>query len=79
MMQTLTPFSHFQEFVVSQNRPKSTSITRLIQGYEMHSFKSNFDSWPSGSAPVAEEGRGKVAGKLVSFENKLDLSLGAFL
>ncbi|XP_071909258.1 villin-2-like isoform X2 [Coffea arabica] len=53
-----------EEFVVSQNRPKSTSITRLIQGYETHSFKSNFDSWPSGSAPVAEEGRGKVAALL---------------
>lgn len=53
----------FQDFVASQNRPKSTHITRLIQGYETHSFKANFDSWPSGSAPsVAEEGRGKVAG-----------------
>ena len=52
-----------QEFVVSQNRPKATRITRLIQGYETHSFKSNFDSWPAGSAaPGAEEGRGKVAG-----------------
>lgn len=49
--------------MASQNRPKSTHITRLIQGYETLSFKSNFDSWPSGSAaPVAEEGRGKVAG-----------------
>jgi len=49
--------------VVSQNRPKATRITRLIQGYETHSFKSNFDSWPAGSAaPGAEEGRGKVAG-----------------
>ncbi|KAL0339668.1 UNVERIFIED_CONTAM: Villin-3 [Sesamum radiatum] len=54
-----------QDFVASQNRPKSTHITRLIQGYETHSFKSNFDSWPSGSAPsVAEEGRGKVAALL---------------
>ena len=52
-----------QEFVSSQNRPKSTRITRLIQGYESHAFKSNFDSWPSGSAAAgAEEGRGKVAG-----------------
>ncbi|KAL0359536.1 UNVERIFIED_CONTAM: Villin-3 [Sesamum angustifolium] len=54
-----------EDFVASQNRPKSTHITRLIQGYETHSFKSNFDSWPSGSAPsVAEEGRGKVAALL---------------
>ncbi|KAJ9181086.1 hypothetical protein P3X46_009253 [Hevea brasiliensis] len=54
-----------EEFVVSQNRPKSTRITRVIQGYETHSFKSNFDSWPAGSAaPGAEEGRGKVAALL---------------
>ncbi|KAM7524502.1 hypothetical protein LguiA_014404 [Lonicera macranthoides] len=54
-----------EEFVGSQNRPKSTRVTRLIQGYETHSFKSNFDSWPSGSAPSApEEGRGKVAALL---------------
>ncbi|XP_059462286.1 villin-3 [Corylus avellana] len=54
-----------EEFVASQNRPKSTRITRLIQGYETHSFKSNFDSWPLGSAtPGNEEGRGKVAALL---------------
>ncbi|XP_061340327.1 villin-3-like [Gastrolobium bilobum] len=54
-----------EEFVASQKRPKSTRITRLIQGYETHSFKSNFDSWPSGSATTgAEEGRGKVAALL---------------
>ncbi|KAG5003501.1 hypothetical protein JHK84_027766 [Glycine max] len=54
-----------EEFVASQNRPKSTRITRIIQGYEPHSFKSNFDSWPSGSASTsAEEGRGKVAALL---------------
>ncbi|GFP92221.1 villin-3 [Phtheirospermum japonicum] len=54
-----------EDFLASQNRPKATHITRVIQGYETHSFKSNFDSWPSGSAPsVAEEGRGKVAALL---------------
>ncbi|CAL8169673.1 unnamed protein product [Prunus armeniaca] len=54
-----------EEFLASQNRPKSTRITRVIQGYETHSFKSNFDSWPSGSATSgAEEGRGKVAALL---------------
>ncbi|KAK1420719.1 hypothetical protein QVD17_22543 [Tagetes erecta] len=55
-----------EEFITSQNRPKSTRVTRLIQGYETHSFKSNFESWPSGSAPSApEEGsRGKVAALL---------------
>ncbi|KAL8467528.1 hypothetical protein ACS0TY_030958 [Phlomoides rotata] len=51
-----------EDFVASQNRPKSTHIIRLIQSHETHSFKSKFDSWPSGSATtVAEEGRGKVA------------------
>ncbi|XP_071720495.1 villin-2 [Rutidosis leptorrhynchoides] len=54
-----------EEFIVNENRPKSTRVTRLIQGYETHSFKSNFESWPSGSAPSApEEGRGKVAALL---------------
>lgn len=52
-----------QEFISRQNKPKSTRITRLIQGYETRSFKSNFDSWPLGSATSSsEEGRGKVAG-----------------
>ncbi|XP_076881305.1 villin-2-like [Bidens hawaiensis] len=49
-----------EEFVTSNNRPKATLITRLIQGYETHAFKSNFDSWPSSIAPSAEN-RGKVA------------------
>ncbi|KAL6987152.1 Villin-2 [Sarracenia purpurea var. burkii] len=54
-----------EEFLSSQNRPKSTRLTQIIQGYERHSFKSNFDSWPSGSAPsTSEEGRGKVAALL---------------
>lgn len=54
-----------EEFISSQNRPKSIRITRVIQGYETYAFKSNFDSWPSGStAPGAEEGRGKVAALL---------------
>jgi hypothetical protein len=54
-----------EEFVGSQNRPKSTRVTRLIQGYETHSFKSNFDSWPSGSTTFApEDSKGKVAALL---------------
>ncbi|KAJ0099227.1 hypothetical protein Patl1_20502 [Pistacia atlantica] len=54
-----------EEFLASQNRPKSMRITRVIQGYETHAFKTNFDSWPSGSVtPGAEEGRGKVAALL---------------
>ncbi|CAH9134948.1 unnamed protein product [Cuscuta epithymum] len=53
-----------EALIASQNRPNSTRITRLIQGYETHSFKSKFDSWPSGSTPAPEEGRGKVAALL---------------
>ncbi|KAH0759809.1 hypothetical protein KY290_023302 [Solanum tuberosum] len=53
-----------EEYLVSENRPNATRVTRVIQGYETHSFKSNFDSWPSGSAPAPEEGRGKVAALL---------------
>ncbi|MFS7912841.1 putative villin/Gelsolin, ADF-H/Gelsolin-like domain superfamily [Helianthus anomalus] len=54
----------FEVFVwvgrATNNRPKATLITRLIQGYETHAFRSNFDSWPSSTAPSAEN-RGKVA------------------
>ncbi|XP_021740998.1 villin-3-like [Chenopodium quinoa] len=51
-----------EDFITSQKRPKTTRVTRVIQGYETHSFKSHFDSWPAGSAaPSNEEGRGKVA------------------
>ncbi|KAF6140745.1 hypothetical protein GIB67_035172 [Kingdonia uniflora] len=55
-----------EEFITNQNRPKSTRITRVIQGYEPHSFKSNFDSWPTGSVASsgAEDGRGIVAALL---------------
>ncbi|XP_010269772.1 PREDICTED: villin-2 [Nelumbo nucifera] len=54
-----------EEFINSQNRPKSTRITRIIQGYETHSFKSNFESWPVGaSTSGADDGRGKVAALL---------------
>ncbi|GMI65726.1 villin 2 [Hibiscus trionum] len=52
-----------EDFVASENRAQTARITRVIQGYETNSFKSNFDSWPVGSttAPGVEEGRGKVA------------------
>ncbi|PPR82507.1 hypothetical protein GOBAR_AA38211 [Gossypium barbadense] len=54
-----------EDFVGSQQRPRATRITRVIQGYETNSFKANFDSWPAGStAPGGEEGRGKVAALL---------------
>ncbi|KAL8140819.1 hypothetical protein V2J09_006840 [Rumex salicifolius] len=54
-----------EDLITSQNRPKATCISRVIQGYESHSFKSHFDSWPAGSAiPGADEGRGKVAALL---------------
>lgn len=54
-----------QEFIANQNRPKSIRITQVIQGYETHTFKSKFESWPMGTASGnsgGEEGRGKVAG-----------------
>ncbi|XP_020107953.1 villin-2 [Ananas comosus] len=56
-----------EEFIANQNRPKSTRITQVIQGYETHSFKSKFESWPMGTTPGnsgGEEGRGKVAALL---------------
>ncbi|GMJ02336.1 villin 2 [Hibiscus trionum] len=54
-----------EDFVGGQQRPKTTRITRVIQGYENNSFKSNFDSWPAGTTTVgSEEGRGKVAALL---------------
>ncbi|KAI3806555.1 hypothetical protein L1987_22463 [Smallanthus sonchifolius] len=54
-----------EEFIVNHNLPKLTFVTRVIQGHETNSFKSNFGSWPSASAaPPFEEGRGKVAALL---------------
>ncbi|CAM0873252.1 unnamed protein product [Alopecurus aequalis] len=55
-----------EEFIIKQNRPKTTRVTQVIQGYENHTFKSKFESWPvstTGNAS-AEEGRGKVAALL---------------
>lgn len=61
---------YMQGYIASQIRPKSTRITKVIQGYETHAFKSNFKSWPQGSlTPSAEEGRGKVAGGHLSFRD----------
>lgn len=56
-----------EEFIINENRPKVTRITRVIQGFETRTFKSNFESWPLGSATGTsggEEGRGKVAALL---------------
>lgn len=54
-----------EEFITSQKRSKYTRIIRVIQGFETHPFKSNFDSWPLGSGiPGSEDGRGKVAALL---------------
>ncbi|PWA99200.1 villin headpiece, Villin/Gelsolin, ADF-H/Gelsolin-like domain protein [Artemisia annua] len=54
-----------EEFIVTENVPKLTRVTRISQGHETNSFKSNFASWPSASAaPAFEEGRGKVAAML---------------
>ncbi|KAL5197247.1 hypothetical protein ABZP36_000759, partial [Zizania latifolia] len=39
-----------EEFIATQNRPKTTRVTRVIQGYENHTFKSKFESWPVNSA-----------------------------
>ncbi|KAL8172179.1 hypothetical protein V2J09_023983 [Rumex salicifolius] len=50
-----------EDLLTSQGRPKATSISHVIQGYESNSFKSYFDSWPMGSTVSAEEGRGKAA------------------
>lgn len=52
---------------MTENVPKLTRVTRISQGHETNSFKSNFASWSSASAPPAfEEGRGKVAGIIYS-------------
>ncbi|ONL98217.1 villin-2 [Zea mays] len=56
-----------EKYIIKENRPKTTRITQVIQGYENHTFKSKFESWPvsntSGSAST-EEGRGKVTALL---------------
>ncbi|KAJ8505885.1 hypothetical protein OPV22_006771 [Ensete ventricosum] len=58
-----------EDFIISQNRPKTTRVTQVIQGYETHSFKSKFESWSAGTVTgmgnsSGEEGRGKVAALL---------------
>ncbi|KAE8796991.1 villin-3-like [Hordeum vulgare] len=56
-----------EEFIINQKRPKTTRVTQVIQGYESHSFKSKFESWPAGTTTGnsgAEDGRGKVAALL---------------
>ncbi|KAI3678039.1 hypothetical protein L6452_37318 [Arctium lappa] len=53
-----------EEFIAKQDLPKSTCLTRLIQGHETNSFRSNFGSWPRSAAPPLEENRGKVAALL---------------
>uniref|UniRef100_A0A1D1Z314 Villin-2 n=1 Tax=Anthurium amnicola TaxID=1678845 RepID=A0A1D1Z314_9ARAE len=54
-----------EEFIGNHNRPKSTRVTRVIQGFETHAFKCKFESWPLGTgATGGEDGRGKVAALL---------------
>ncbi|EER94835.1 villin-2 [Sorghum bicolor] len=56
-----------EKFIIKENRPKTARITQVIQGYENHTFKSKFESWPvsttAGSAST-EEGRVKVTAML---------------
>ena len=56
------------EYITTHGRPKSTLVTRLIQGFETVAFKTNFESWPSAAAHQAEN-KGKVTGNnnLLSF------------
>ncbi|KAJ6795206.1 villin-2 [Iris pallida] len=56
-----------EEFITNENRPRTTRITQVIQGFETQSFKSKFESWPVGTGTGTsggEEGRGKVAALL---------------
>ncbi|CAL4939487.1 unnamed protein product [Urochloa decumbens] len=41
-----TASASVEKFVIKENRPKTTRITQVIQGYETHTFKSKFESWP---------------------------------
>ncbi|CAL9175775.1 unnamed protein product [Musa hybrid cultivar] len=59
-----------EDFIIGQNRPKTTRVTQVIQGYETHSFKSKFESWSAGTVTgmgnsTGEEGQGKVAALLI--------------
>ncbi|KAG2551786.1 hypothetical protein PVAP13_9KG451600 [Panicum virgatum] len=56
-----------EKFIIKENRPKTTRITQVIQGYENHTFKSKFESWPASSTAGnsnTEEGRIKVTALL---------------
>ncbi|KAK8445877.1 hypothetical protein SEVIR_9G402100v4 [Setaria viridis] len=62
-----TASASVEKFIIKENRPKTTRITQVIQGYENHTFKSKFESWPvsnmAGNAST-DEGRGKVTALL---------------
>lgn len=47
-----------EEYLSSQNKPKHTLITRVIQGCETLPFRTKFDSWPLDvEASASEDGR----------------------
>ncbi|KAJ7546195.1 hypothetical protein O6H91_08G029400 [Diphasiastrum complanatum] len=50
---------------ITNTKTSHTHLTRVIEGFEPWTFKSNFDVWPSSTGTaVSEEGRGKVAALL---------------
>lgn len=54
---------HLQEYLSSQNRPKHTLITKVIEGSETLPFRTNFDSWPlDGETPASENGKRQISG-----------------
>ncbi|CAL4914462.1 unnamed protein product [Urochloa decumbens] len=62
-----TASASVEKFVIKENRPKTTRITQVIQGYETHTFKSKFESWPVSNTAgntSTDEGRGKVTALL---------------
>ncbi|MCO5558070.1 hypothetical protein L7F22_011646 [Adiantum nelumboides] len=47
-----------EELLSSQNRPKHTHVTRVIEGLETLPFRTNFDLWPTdGEAVVSQDSR----------------------
>ncbi|GMH23741.1 hypothetical protein Nepgr_025584 [Nepenthes gracilis] len=54
-----------EELLRSLDRSKSR-VTRVIEGFETVTFRSNFDFWPQTTevAAISEDGRGKVAALL---------------
>ncbi|PKU65327.1 Villin-3 [Dendrobium catenatum] len=59
-----------KELISNESWPKATRISHMIQGYEVHSFRFNFEAWPLGkSIKISGEKKEKKKNKTLKFIN----------